>query len=210
MKKKKLFSVFVFPLSFIPKLFRWLKINPQHTVPVIDDHGVIVFESHAIAAYLCETYAKDSKLYSTNSLQRARINAILQFDTGYLFRHFDHLYYEVYSYGATEVPEKTLKNIQKCWAIMENFLANGKFLCGNDMSIADISCIATLTSMDTFLPIDGAKYPKLVEWVKTMKALPFYEHNKEGAELVQKIMWEKMNENKTAAKWKLFFDFCQT
>lgn len=83
---------------------------------------------------------------------------------------------------------------------MENFLANGNFLCGKDMCIADISCIATLTSMDSFSPIDSAEYPKLVEWVKTMKALPFYEHNKDGAELVQKIMWEKMGENKTAAK----------
>lgn len=83
---------------------------------------------------------------------------------------------------------------------MENFLANGNFLCGNDMSIADISCIATLTSMDSFSPIDSAKYPKLVEWVKTMKALPFYEHNKEGAESVQRIMWEKMGKNQTAAK----------
>lgn len=83
---------------------------------------------------------------------------------------------------------------------MENFLKNGNFLCGYNMSIADISCIATLTSMDSFSPIDGTKYPKLLEWVKTMKALPFYEHNKEGAEMVQKIMWEKMEENKTAAK----------
>ncbi len=82
---------------------------------------------------------------------------------------------------------------------MENFLNDGNFLCGKDMCIADISCIATLSSMDSFSPIDGAKYPKLVEWVKTMKALPFYEYNKEGAELVQKIMWAQIEANKTAS-----------
>lgn len=167
---------------------------------MIDDNGVIVFESHAIAAYLWEKYANDSKLYSSDNLQRARINALLHFDTGYLFRHFDHLYYEIYDYGVTEVPAKSVKNMQKCWSIMENFLNNGTFLCGNDMTIADISCIATLTSMDSFSPIESSKYPKLVEWVKTMRGMPFYEHNKEGAELVQKIMWEKMTANKTATK----------
>ncbi|XP_037037901.1 glutathione S-transferase 1-like [Bradysia coprophila] len=178
----------------------FLQLNPQHTVPVINDNGVIVFESHAIVAYLWEKYANESSLYSFDNFQRARINALLHFDTGYLFRHFDHLYYEIYDYGATDVPQKTVKNLKKCWAIMENFLANGNFLCGNEMCIADISCIATLTSVDSFSPIDSATYPKLVEWVKTMKALPFYEHNKNGAELVQKIMWEKMEANKTAAK----------
>lgn len=167
---------------------------------MIEDNGVFVFESHAIATYLWEKYAKDSKLFSSDNLQRARINAILHFDNGFLFRHFDHLYYEIYSYGAPEVPQSTLKNITNCWSIMERFLEGGKFLCGDDMTLADISCIATLTSMDTFLPIEESKYPKLVQWVKTMKALPYYEDNREGAELVQKIMWDKMNQNKAAAK----------
>lgn len=80
---------------------------------------------------------------------------------------------------------------------MERFLENGKYLCGDNLSIADISCIATLTSMDSFLPIEEDKYPKLVKWINTMKEFPFYEANREGAELCQEYMWNKFKENQS-------------
>lgn len=80
---------------------------------------------------------------------------------------------------------------------MERFLENGKYLCGDQLSIADISCIATLSSMDSFLPIEEDKYPKLVKWVQTMKAFPFYEVNRKGAEMCQELMWNKLKENQS-------------
>jgi len=175
----------------------YLKINPQHTVPVIVDKGVTIYDSHAIAGYLCDNYAKDDKLYPKDSVQRAHINARLHFDTGYLFAHLDYLWYEIFEYGATELPSKIIKNINKCWDIMERFLENSKFLCCDNLSIADICCITSLSSMDSFAPIEEEKHPKLVKWIQTMKAFPFYKANKEGAELVQEIMWNKFKENQS-------------
>lgn len=84
---------------------------------------------------------------------------------------------------------------------MEKFLENGKFLCGNNLTIADISCIATISSMDTFLPIDTDTYRKLYKWMETMKAFPFYEVNRKGAELCQEIMWNKLKENQSKQKY---------
>ncbi len=66
------------------KIFK-LKINPQRTVPFIVDNGhngVTIIDSHAIAVYLCENYAKDDQLYPKDSVKRAHINAGLHFDTG--------------------------------------------------------------------------------------------------------------------------------
>ena len=63
----------------------FLKLNPQHTVPVIDDDGTVIWESHAICMYLVQKYGKDDKLYPSDLLTRTRINAVLHFDSTVLF-----------------------------------------------------------------------------------------------------------------------------
>lgn len=77
------------------------------------DKGETIYDSHAIAGYLCDNYAKDDSLYPRDSVRRAHVNARLHFDTGYLFAHLDYLWYEIMEYGATELPPKILANIKK-------------------------------------------------------------------------------------------------
>ncbi|XP_037033537.1 glutathione S-transferase 1-like [Bradysia coprophila] len=179
----------------------FLKINPQQTLPFIVDHGhhdISVVDSHAIAAYLCENYAKDDQLYPKDTVKRAHINAGLHFDTGYLYTQFNNLFEDLFVYGATEMSPKVLTKICKGLDTMERFLQHGPFLCGDHLSIADISCIATLSSMDTFLPIEKSKYPKLTKWIHSMKSFSFYELNRKAAEDVQELMRNKMIENQMA------------
>ena len=64
----------------------FLRLNPQHTIPVIDDGGVIVRDSHAIIIYLVQKYGKDGQtLYPEDPIARAKVNAGLHFDSGVLF-----------------------------------------------------------------------------------------------------------------------------
>lgn len=177
----------------------FLKINPQQTVPVIVDSGVAVYDSHAIAAYLCDSYAKDDKLYPRDSAKRAVIDARLHFDTGYLYAQFTTLFEDIVVNGATEAPPKVLSQLRKCYDIMERFLESGPFLCGDHLSIADISCITTLSSMDTFVPVEKSQHPKLFKWTSTMKSFSFYDLNRKGAEDVQEMLRNKMKENKEPA-----------
>jgi len=89
----------------------FLKMNPQQSVPVIVDnghHGAIIVDSHAIAAYICDNYAKDDQLYPRDSVKRAHINTGLHFDTAYLFSQFNNLYEEIFEHGATEIPKKKI------------------------------------------------------------------------------------------------------
>ena len=66
----------------------YLKINPQHTVPTLNDNGFIVTESRPIATYLCDKYGKDDKLYPKDLNVRATVDSRLFFDIGTFYKAF--------------------------------------------------------------------------------------------------------------------------
>lgn len=63
----------------------FLKLNPAHTIPVFEDNGVVITDSHAIIAYIVDKYGKDDTLYPKDIVQRAKVNEKMFFDTGFLF-----------------------------------------------------------------------------------------------------------------------------
>lgn len=65
-------------------LFKF-QMNPQHTVPTLDDDGYILWDSHAINAYLVEKYGKDDSFYPKDLKKRGIVDQRLHFDTGVLF-----------------------------------------------------------------------------------------------------------------------------
>lgn len=58
----------------------FIKINPQHTVPTLDDNGKIFWDSHAINTYLIDKYGGNDLLYPKDLYKRALINQRLFYD----------------------------------------------------------------------------------------------------------------------------------
>ena len=71
----------------------FIKINPQHTIPVLIDDGLVLCESRAILTYLVEKYGKDDSLYPKDPRARAIVNQRLYFDMGTLYQRFGDYYY---------------------------------------------------------------------------------------------------------------------
>lgn len=67
------------------KVVSLLQLNPQHTVPTLQDGDFVVWDSHAINAYLVGKYGKDDSLYPKDLQKRAIIDQRLHFDSGILF-----------------------------------------------------------------------------------------------------------------------------
>lgn len=58
------------------------QLNPQHTVPTLDDNGIVLWDSHAINVYLVTKYGKDDSLYPKDFFKRAIVDQRLHFDSG--------------------------------------------------------------------------------------------------------------------------------
>lgn len=132
-------------------------------------------------------------MYPKNLVDRAQVDARLHFDSGFLFARMRFLYEPILYFGSKILPQDKIENLQKCWEILEGFLENSDYLCGNNLTIGDICCITSICSMDTFVPIDSKLYPKLTVWRKRMEQLPKYmELCGAGGSEVQKIVAVKL------------------
>ncbi|XP_052865389.1 glutathione S-transferase 1-like [Anopheles cruzii] len=162
----------------------FLKLNPQHTIPVIADGGIVLRDSHAIIIYLVQKYGKKehSHLYPEDPVTRAKINAALHFDSGVLFSRL-RFYFEPILYGgSSELPQHKIDYLKKGYELLNDALVDD-YIVGNTLTLADLSCIATIATMEAFFPMgDRANYRKLVAWIDRMSRLPDYDRlNQQGA-----------------------------
>lgn len=176
-------------------------MNPQHTIPVLNDNGAIIVDSHAICSYLSEKYAKDDKLYPKDLVKRALVDARMHFDTGFLFARIRAYIEPVIYFGCTEIPQEKIDYFKLTLPIVEAFLENGPYVCGNEITLADFCFITTLSSVDRTIGIEEEKYPKLTDWMRRMAELPYYEiTNREGATALQDNVLNKIKENRAKSK----------
>lgn len=58
----------------------FLKLNPLHTIPTIQDGDFVLWDSHAINCYLVDKYGKDDSFYPKDLQKRAVVDQRLYFD----------------------------------------------------------------------------------------------------------------------------------
>ncbi|XP_058174972.1 uncharacterized protein LOC131289654 [Anopheles ziemanni] len=177
----------------------FLKLNPQHTIPVlVDADGTVVSESHAIMIYLVTKYAKDDTLYPKDPAKQARVNAALHFESGVLFARMRFIFERILFYGKSDIPEDRAEYVQKSYRLLEDTLTED-FIAGPGITIADFSCISTISSIVGVVPMDEAEYPKIYGWIARLKQLPYYEEaNGGGGTALGKFVLQKREENAKA------------
>ncbi|XP_049948977.1 glutathione S-transferase 1-1-like [Schistocerca serialis cubense] len=166
----------------------FLKMNPMHTVPTIDDNGFYLWESRAIIGYLVDKYAKDDSLYPKEARKRGLVNQRLYFDVGTLYARFADYYYPVIFAGGSYNPEN-LKKLEEAFEFLNKFLEDNDWAAGNSITIADYSLMASVSTAE-ILGFDIKKYSKVASWfVRAKKAIPSYEEtNHAGALEFKKLL----------------------
>ncbi|TMW42678.1 hypothetical protein DOY81_012243 [Sarcophaga bullata] len=156
----------------------YLKINPQHTVPTLVDGDFVLYESRAIMVYLCEQYDTSKKWYPDCPKQRAVINQRLYFDMGTFYKCFRDYYYPQLGFNAPADPEM-YKKVEIAFEFFNTFLEGHKFATGDNVTIADISLLASITNFEA-TTFDIGKYPNVARWYEECKkVVPGYKENLE-------------------------------
>nr|QWJ89649.1 glutathione S-transferase e4 [Sitophilus zeamais] len=159
----------------------YLKINPLHTIPTLDDNGVIIPDSHAIITYLVGKYGKDDALYPKDLVKRAAVDSKLYFDATCAFNILK-ICFRAYLYHGQKGPltELQRQQILDVYDYLNTVLEKQKWVTGDAVTLADISLLPTVTSLDLILPIDDNKNPHVGRWVKDAESLPYFSINQRG------------------------------
>lgn len=130
----------------------------------------MIWESHAIAAYLIDKYAKNDQLYPKDLKKRARCNQRLFFQSGLFSCVRDNCSYHIIFHGNTEIPQEKIDLVYAKFDTLETFLANDQYLVDDSLTVADISVACIVSSAAAaYAPLKPDKYPKTIAWLDRIK-----------------------------------------
>lgn len=166
----------------------FLKLNPFHKVPTIDDEGYILYESIAICLYLVNKFAPNSDLYPRCPKERGQVDKVLaaigstiQPDYFAFFRPRFHHQKKPTADEVKVYEEKVLGGLQR-------LIGDGKYAIGDNLTLADLSLMAHMATPLEVADFNPAKYPKLAAYYERLGTeLPYFEEiNRTGIEIRQK------------------------
>ena len=155
----------------------FLKINPVGKVPAIDDDGFCLFESNAICKYLCDK--NNSPLYPKDVKKRATIEQWIDYATVHIGANFIPVVYNrlFAPLRVQPVNEKAitdgLEALKLYFPLVENQLAQHKYIVSQEISLADIVLLSLLEPAE-MAQIDLSLYPKVTAWRNGLKKQSFY------------------------------------
>ncbi|XP_044757737.1 glutathione S-transferase 1-like isoform X3 [Coccinella septempunctata] len=168
----------------------YLKLNPAHTVPTLVDDGVVIWESAAIMGYLVGKYGKDDSLYPKDVSKRAVIDQLLHFSTSSFTRLL--ILMKPITIGgnkkSTLLENPQVDSLFHNLDILETILGDKKYLTGDNLTIADLSFLSWISTIDISLKIPEDRFPKILAWWKELEKLPCYEINRKGVAQFE-AMW---------------------
>jgi glutathione S-transferase len=152
-------------------------MNPHGRVPVIDDHGTIVWESHAILRYLAACYGRGT-FWSDEPAKRSLSDRWMDWSETAL--QPDFLIGVFWGFYRTPEPQRNLpeikKSIDRCaqhFHLLDRLLANKEFMLGSEFSLADIPIGANLYRYFN-IEIERPFLPNVERWYRLLQDRPAY------------------------------------
>jgi glutathione S-transferase len=154
----------------------FLAMNPHGRVPVIEDGGAAIWESHTILRYLAATYGS-GRFWQEDAASRSHWDRWMDWSQASLHRDFLDLFWSFYR---TPEPQRDwplitahLKLTNGHYALIDRHLAGRDFMVGNRLSLADITVGATLYRYFE-LEIERPSLPHLEAWYAALGQRPAY------------------------------------
>ena len=167
----------------------FLSLNPTARVPVLVDDDFVLTESSAILKYIADKV--DSPAYPKDPKKRARVNERMDwFNTNLYIELGYHLVYPQLFPHHTRTPEvaqtATVEwgrvHTEKMLKVLDNkILGSNKFLCGDQITIADYFGAEILAAAD-LIGQTYTRFPNIDRWMTSMRALPGWKKVNEASD----------------------------
>ncbi len=163
------------------------KLNPSKQVPVLEDGDFVLTESSAILKYLADKAS--SPAYPKDLKARAHVNEVMDwFNTNHYREWGYHLIYpQVFPHhlrkpeAAQQATIEWGKEKSEQWLqlLNDNVLGSKKYLCSEQISIADYFGAEILSAGD-LIHVSYKRYPNVDRWMSSMRALPGWKKTNEA------------------------------
>ncbi|XP_068622777.1 glutathione S-transferase 1-like [Battus philenor] len=179
------------------------KKNPMRTIPILEEEGFNLADSHAIILYLFDKNGKAEHecFYPCDKRKRATVNQRLFFDCGVLFPRLKTIMGPIYGGRLTELSRSMIRNVDDAYRILETYLSHTLYLADDVITLADICILTTISTLHGLHPIDGKVYPKLKQWYTNMSQQEYCKRiNESGSQQHVDVLKKLMKNNKNKSK----------
>ena len=158
----------------------FLARNPCGHIPIIEDNDTIVWESHTILRYLAASYSKN-KFWSDSPVERSLTERWMDWSQATLQPDFlNGVFWGFYRTPESQRNWPAIRNcITRCarhFQLLDHILEGKQFLCGKELSLADIPAGAALYRYFE-LEIERPKVPNVESWYKRLQERQAYREN---------------------------------
>lgn len=151
-------------------------MNPNGLVPVIEDDGLVLWESNAIVRYLAAKYA-DGVLYARDPGERAQADKWMDWTATFAVPFRDLFWGTMRTPPEQRNPEVIAAALVRCGELLarvEQTLAKQPYLSGAEFGMGDIPLGCFIYAWFE-MPIERPAQPNLQAWYERLKQRPAYQ-----------------------------------
>jgi glutathione S-transferase len=155
----------------------FLTLNPNGVIPVVEDDGAVVWESHSILRFLAQRYGS-AALYPVEPVARSHVERWLDWHISTLAPALNPVFIALYRTPAEKRDETALNSmIERLSAAMlrlDSHLSAQPFIAGSSFSIADIAFGNSVWRWFAF-PFDKPRLAHLERWQARLSDRPGFQ-----------------------------------
>jgi glutathione S-transferase len=154
-------------------------MNPNRLIPVIDDGGVVLWESNAIVRYLAARYGTGG-LWPADPAERAGADMWAEWIGTTIMPHLGVAFWQLVRTPEADRDHAAVARAAQAmgplWQRLDDHLGDRRFVAGDRLTIGDIPAGCAFYRYVS-LAIDRPSLPNLQLWYQNLKARdPYREH----------------------------------
>jgi len=152
----------------------FLKLNPNHKIPVIDDDGQVIWESGAILLHLGEKHDKKGVILPKDARKRMEAIQYAFFQAGGVGPNLGRLGAALRKEGEKNQEMITIfsNEMARLYGVIDRILADGRQYLAGEYSIGDIMHYPWLRFVLNLKAPDLMKLPRVVSWLERIGERP--------------------------------------